>query len=99
MATIRSRVESRVLCASCGRTFNVGLHLSTPTAPCPSCSGVLVRRTDDTPETLAVRMGEYSAKTEPLISRYSAQKLLHRIDACRAPESVFGSIAEILERA
>ena len=45
--------------------------------------------TDDTPETLELRMREYAEKTAPLIDYYDKRGLLRRVDATRRPEMVF----------
>ncbi|SRR5260221_3579410 len=96
--TIRRRVERRMMCSTCGRIVSVGLHVASEDAPCPACGGKLTRRSDDTLETLELRMREYADKTEPLIDYYRKRGILRAVDAARAPEVVFSAIAEILER-
>jgi len=97
--TISDRVARRMMCSGCGRIVSVGLHVSSTDAPCPVCGGALTKRRDDSPETLELRMREYSAKTEPLIGYYTERGSMRNVDATREPEVVFGSIAQILEAA
>ena len=97
VAAIRDRVARRVTCSSCAQIFSVGLHVESADAKCPACGGALVKRKDDTAETLAARMEEFAAKTEPLISRYREHGILRSVDAGRRPEVVFESISKILE--
>ena len=97
--TISERVERRMMCNACGRIVSVGLHISSADVPCPSCGGKLIKRLDDTPETLELRMREYADKTKPLIGFYHQRGLLRCVDAARKPEAVFESIAKILEGA
>ncbi len=97
--TLQSRVLHRAVCSRCRRNFSIGLHIATLDEPCPICGGALVRRGDDTLETLDLRMREYAEKTEPLIAYYSKRGLLYPVDATRTPDAVFASVAEILEAA
>jgi adenylate kinase len=99
LETLQSRVRNRLVCAKCRRNFSIGLHVSGEGVPCPHCGAQLVRRADDTPETLSLRMEEYAAKTEPLIAYYTRRGLLQGVDATRTPERVFASVVEILEGA
>jgi adenylate kinase len=97
LITIRNRVERRLMCASCGEIVSVGLHVSSAKSPCSSCGGPLTRRTDDSPETLNLRMREYAEKTEPLIQHYQKRGLLRSVDGTNLPAAVFASIQEIIE--
>ncbi len=96
-ATLQARVQSRAVCSRCRRNFSIGLHVTSLDQPCPVCGGALVRRADDTLETLGLRMREYADKTEPLIAYYSKRGLLCAVDATRTPEEVFASVTKILE--
>ena len=95
--TISSRVEGRVVCSQCHANLSVGLHVKNVQATCPRCGGHLVKRADDNPETLQLRLQEYKAKTEPLIAHYRELGLLQQVDSTRSPDDVFKSIAVILE--
>ncbi len=97
LQTIQNRVERRLMCVGCGRIVSLDLHIAKADAPCPSCAGRLIKRRDDTPETLESRMREYSTKTEPLIGYYRGRGLLRLVAAARPPEFVFASIVSILE--
>lgn len=99
LATLQGRVQSRVVCSSCGRNFSIGRHVTGENAPCPACGAALTRRADDNLETLALRMSEYAVKTEPLIGYYARLGLLCGVDATRSPEEVFASVVAILQGA
>jgi adenylate kinase len=99
LETLQGRVRNRVVCAKCRSNFSIGLHVADEETPCPRCGAQLVRRADDTPETLALRMKEYAVKTEPLIAYYTGRGLLRGVDATRTPDRVFASVVEIMEGA
>lgn len=98
-ATISDRVSRRMMCSHCGNIVSIGLHVVNENAPCPICGERLVKRSDDTPETLELRMREYEVKTASLIPHFRERGLLRSVDARHAPEVVFRSIVFILESA
>lgn len=55
------------------------------------------QRSDDTPETLAHRLGVYYKNTAPLIAYYSAQGKLKTLDGMAPIESVTAAIAASLD--
>ncbi|MEA3210089.1 MAG: adenylate kinase [Chthoniobacter sp.] len=97
LETIRDRVMRRLMCSRCGGIVSIGLHVARSEAGCPVCGGALVKRGDDTPETLELRLREYADKTEPLIASYTARGLLRGVDARGTRETVFQTITTILE--
>ena len=90
------RVESRVICANCGNIVRVGLHVLRFDESCPRCGGALVRRADDTAETLRTRLVEYRDKTEPLVQYYEDQDLLARVNTEAVPDEVFQEVIKSL---
>lgn len=97
LVALQSRVQSRCVCSKCARNFSSGIHEVAVDSPCPFCGAPLVRRWDDTLETLAVRMEEYEAKTAPVIGFYSERGLLRTLDATQSPEIVFAAVVKVLE--
>lgn len=95
--TLEERVARRMMCSACGRSLSIGLHIDRATDSCPSCGGVLTKRSDDTPAALAIRLREYREKTEPLSLYYANKGLLNRVESTARPEVVFESIRAIVE--
>jgi len=56
-----------------------------------------VLRTDDTPETLAYRLGVYYKNTAPLTDYYRRQGKLRTVDGMATPEAVTAQIEAILD--
>jgi adenylate kinase len=56
---VARRVLARRLCASCGMDYNLIDNTPTVEGRCDVCGGELIRREDDTPHALEVRLREY----------------------------------------
>jgi adenylate kinase len=99
LEVVKSRVLNRVGCPSCRTIFGSRDGLTPGLTPCPVCGGELAKRKDDTLEALELRMQEYRAKTEPLISYYCNAGILYRLEASDDPKTVFSQITSVLEAA
>lgn len=53
-------------------------------------------RTDDTPETLRVRLREYHEKTAPLLELFEAKGMLVRVDGVGSIEEIYQAIRDAL---
>ena len=81
---VAKRVLSRRICASCGLDYNVVGRRPEESESCATCGGQLVMREDDNPEALAARLGDYHAKTQPIIELFERKECVLRIDAKQA---------------
>jgi adenylate kinase len=81
---VATRVLSRRICASCGLDYNVVGRRPEESEVCATCGGQLVMREDDNPEALAARLGDYHAKTQPIIELFERKECVLRIDAKQA---------------
>lgn len=95
--TLRARVQDQCICSKCSRNFSFAIREVEVDAPCPVCGAKLVRRSDDTLETLAVRMEEYEAKSASLVGYFSERDLLKRTDVTKAQDKWFESVIKVLE--
>lgn len=77
--TIR-RVSKRLVCAGCSRAADAAGR--SPRA-CAVCGGRLVRRADDTPETMERRWEQYRFRTLPVIEFLARKGLVERVDGDR----------------
>lgn len=75
--TLIERTLSRLVCLDCGQPYNTTTMKPKVEGVCDVCGGKVVRRSDDTEETVQRRLKAYHEQTEPLIDYYEAQgKLL-----------------------
>ena len=56
-----------------------------------------MRRADDNPETLNKRLRAYHSQTSPLISYYSAQNIVRKVDASVDQNTIFNTIKNAFE--
>lgn len=73
---IVERMGGRRVCKDCGSSYHIDFKPSLLNGKCDKCSGELVIRKDDKPETVIERLKVYHEHTEPLKNYYkSAGKL------------------------
>ncbi|MBN1622282.1 MAG: adenylate kinase [Endomicrobiales bacterium] len=92
-----SRLSSRRVCKSCGANYNLITQPPKNGEICDNCSGELVQRADDNPETIKQRLKVYRDQTEPLIEYYSKTKILVKIDGAKSINEVFKNICAVIE--
>ncbi len=91
-AELIRRLEGRRNCANCGATYHLTARPPMKANICDHCGSELQQRRDDNPESIRIRLGEYCAKTEPLLEYYERRGLLHTVRAEGAPEGIFREV-------
>lgn len=56
------------------------------------------RRTDDTPETIRIRLTVYQQETAPLVAHYAERGIVHRVPGMGTIEEIAGEIKRTLGR-
>jgi adenylate kinase len=87
---IVDRLGGRRICAGCKAVYHVATRKPRVESICDHCGCQLVRREDDQPESIRIRMRAYAESTRPLMDYYERSDKLLMISAA-------GSPAEILE--
>jgi adenylate kinase len=90
---VERRVLSRRLCSGCGLDYNLIASRPDVEDVCDVCGGTLVRRPDDNPEALAIRLRDYHDKTQPVIDLFERKEFVAHIDATQDREAVLADIA------
>jgi adenylate kinase len=92
------RITGRFSCASCGEGYHDRYKLPKAEGACDVCgSQNFNRRPDDNEETVRNRMGEYRAKTAPILPHYEAAGLVRRVDGMAPIAEVEDAIEAILD--
>jgi adenylate kinase len=89
------RLSNRWICDTCSSVYTMKPY-DNKTCKKPSCSGMLFRRRDDEPATVAQRVKVFEENTAPLIEYYSMCGLLKQLDGEQSVADVTKSLlAEI----
>jgi len=67
---IEARMTGRRVCSKCGSSYHVVANPPKQEGICDSCGGELIRRKDDTPDTVRSRLKVFHAETEVLKDFY-----------------------------
>jgi len=94
---VQRRVLSRRLCSQCGMDYNLIHDRPEVEGRCEVCGGELVRRADDTPEALAVRLRDYHEKTKPVLDIFRRKEYVLDVDASPEPATVQRAIRKGLD--
>ena len=77
---IAARMSGRRVCKDCGASYHLEYKSPESEGVCDACSGELVRRKDDAPETVLDRLAVYHEQTEPLKEFYSKKGILRIVE-------------------
>ena len=78
--TIIQRLSGRRVCESCGATYHVLYKKPAIEGVCDKCSGTLIQRKDDRPQTIEERLRVYHEQTEPLKAFYERKHILFVVE-------------------
>ena len=91
------RITGRFTCANCGAGYHDTFKQPMVLGVCDACGSTeFKRRPDDNEETVRTRMGEYRAKTAPILPIYEARGIVDRIDGMAGIGDVAQAIDGIL---
>ncbi len=93
---IVDRLGGRRTCSGCQAAFHITAQPPAKRGVCDHCGGALVRRDDDHPEAIRVRMRVYEEATRPLIDFYERDRRLIRIRAEGDPERIYCRTVSLL---
>ena len=96
-AILAERITGRFTCGACGAGYHDSFKPPKVAGVCDACGGAdFVRREDDTPEALKIRLMAYYKETSPLIGYYHAKGVLHPVDGLGGIDEINANIAGIL---
>jgi adenylate kinase len=91
LGEIVSRLGGRRTCESCRKVYHLSANPPRKRSQCDRCGGRLIRREDDRPTSIRVRMRAYEESTRPLLDYYQARGKLLRIPARGTPGEILES--------
>lgn len=84
---IINRMSGRRVCEKCGASYHLEYKKPKVEGICDACSGTLIQRKDDHPDTVKSRLDVYHSETEPLKDYYEKQGKLTVVEG---QEETFG---------
>ena len=94
---IARRLSGRRVCEKCGSSYHLEHKKPAVEGVCDKCSGALVQRKDDAPETVLERLRVYHEQTEPLIEYYKNSGKLREIDGSASVDAITAATMAVLE--
>jgi len=92
------RITGRFTCARCNTPYHETYKQPAVAGVCDVCGSTeFKRRADDNEEAVRTRMGEYRAKTAPILPHYEAQGIVRRVDGMAAIDKVSKAIDAVLD--
>ena len=94
---IINRMSGRRVCEKCGASYHLEYKKPKVEGICDACSGTLIQRKDDHPDTLKSRLDVYHSETEPLKDYYEKQGKLTVVEGQEEIEATTRLLIEALE--
>ena len=94
-AVVVERLGKRQVCSQCGTTYNLVSQPTKREGICDKCSGALMTRVDDAPESIRKRLEVYEETTQPLLQYYEKKGALKILDASRPVQDVAKDVMQI----
>ena len=95
-AVIEDRMTGRRVCEACGASYHVVAHPPKTEGVCDACSGKLIIRKDDSPETVKNRLTVFHNETEPLKDFYKKLGILTEVNGNQPIENATKDILAAL---
>lgn len=92
------RISNRRICSSCGESFSISFNPSKVEGICDECSGNLIQREDDRPETVLDRLETFRHFTRPLLDYYRDRAIVFDIDNSNNSENAIRSILSVFNK-
>lgn len=94
---IINRMSGRRVCEKCGASYHLEYKRPKVEGVCDACSGTLIQRKDDHPDTVKSRLDVYHSETEPLKGYYEKQGKLTVVEGQEEIEDTTRLLIEALE--
>ncbi|MDZ7814946.1 MAG: nucleoside monophosphate kinase [Planctomycetota bacterium] len=92
------RMSGRRTCPDCGAVYHVDNNPPKLKGICDECGGQLITREDDKPQTVRKRLDNYFELTEPLVSHYRKQGLVHDIEADKPIPEIKEEVGQLMRK-
>ena len=91
------RLAGRWMCRSCYASYHQMFNRPRRAGRCDACGGELYQRADDKREVVANRVSVYLRDTLPVVERYTAMHILHRVNGNQSIEAVKTALLQAID--
>ncbi|KPJ70642.1 hypothetical protein AMJ51_01295, partial [Microgenomates bacterium DG_75] len=91
------RLTARRICPQCDFEYNLVTKPPKNNELCDQCQVKLIKRKDDTPEVIELRLKTYQQLTHPLVKYVRQRGILTKIDGEKSIEAIHQDIMERLK--
>ena len=92
---IKKRITGRVMCAKCGKTYNIFFNPAPDNESCCK-KEFLKKREDDNVDVAIKRFETYQKSTEPVLDYYKKMNLVKDVNGEMAIDGIYGKINDYL---
>ncbi|MEY3282311.1 MAG: adenylate kinase [Acidobacteriota bacterium] len=96
---LMKRLTGRATCSKCGEIYNTYFCPPRENGVCDVDGAPLMKRGDDRPEAVTLRLAAYHAMTEPLVAYYRQTGRLIDVDGGKEVDEVFDGICNSIDAA
>ncbi len=97
-AALIQRIAGRFSCAKCGASYHDDFNRPKTAGVCDACGSTeFVRRADDKPEAVKIRLEAYRRQTAPILPYYRAKGVLRAVDGMADIDEVSRQIEAIVK--
>jgi adenylate kinase len=96
---LMKRLTGRATCSKCGEIYNTYFCPPRENGVCDIDGAPLMKRGDDRPEAVTLRLAAYHAMTEPLVAYYRQTGRLIDVDGGKEVDEVFDGICDSIDAA
>ncbi|MFN6201863.1 MAG: adenylate kinase [Acidobacteriota bacterium] len=96
---LMKRLTGRATCSKCGEIYNTYFCPPRENGVCDIDGAPLMKRGDDRPEAVTLRLAAYHAMTEPLVAYYRQTGRLIDVDGGKEVDEVFDGICNSIDAA
>jgi adenylate kinase len=93
---IVDRLSNRRTCESCKAVYNLINKAPKVDGKCDQCSGTLMQRDDDKPDTIRKRLDVYEQQTRPIIEFYKGKHTVHHVNGMLPIDEVTAAIEQLV---
>lgn len=94
------RLSTRVVCRNCGQIYNIRTLKPKVEGICDKCRKPLIKRADETPESIKERLQLYEEQTKPLLKYFNDKGIVKNVECNKIdipPEIIVNKILERLK--